>query len=330
MKFKNFLGNENVKKQISYLIETNHLPHAIVIEGDEGTGKRTLALELAQALVCKGNGSRPCTACSACKKVVSHSHPDVFEFSAKSTPRSFPVDKIREVRKDAYIMPNEAECKVYVLGNASSMGQEAQNALLKILEEPPEYVYIILTAVSKTNLLETVLSRSTVFKTQQVSIVTAEKYIMSKFPDVDKKIVAQVAGIWNGNVGKAIESIADDKMGKYITSSENIAKALLSGNEYELLVAISPLEGNRDGIKIVLSMVNSVFRDALVLSAGEEHLISQQKVNAKAMSKQFGKIELLRLIQAVEEMNELVNKNGNNTLLITKMCFALRDAVYGG
>lgn len=330
MEFKSFLGNENVKKQISYLLDSNHLPHAIVIEGEEGTGKRTLALELAQALVCKGEGEKPCKVCSACKKVLSHSHPDVFEFSAKLTPRSFPVDKIREVRKDAYILPNEADCKVYVLGNASSMGQEAQNALLKILEEPPEYVYIILTAVSKTNLLETVLSRSTVFKTHPVSLAIAEKCIRGKFPDVDEKIVAQVAGIWNGNIGKAIESIADDKMEKYISSSENIAKALLSGNEYELLVAISPLEGNRDGIKIVLSMVNSVFRDALVLSAGGENLISQQRENAKAMSKQFGKMELLRLTQAVEEMNGLVSKNGNNTLLITKMCFALRDAVYGG
>lgn len=330
MEFKNFLGNENVKKQISHLVESNHLPHAIVLEGDEGTGKRTLAMDLACRLVCKSQVEKPCGVCSACKKAFAHSHPDVFEFSAKLNPRSFPIDKVREIRQDAYIMPNEADCKIYILGNASSMGQEAQNALLKILEEPPKYVYFILTAVSKTNLLETVLSRSTVFKVEPVSLAVAEKKIEEIFPELDATLVSQLCGVWNGNIGKTIASTSDTKMEKYIEASESILKALLSGDEYELLIGISPLEGNKDGLKIVLAMLVSVFRDALVLAAGGNCLISPQKEYASSLSKQYGKIEMLKLIEAVGEINMLMDKNANNTLLITKMCFALRNATHGG
>ena len=123
MNFKYFLGNEKVKEQISYLINSSRLPHAIIIEGEEGTGKRTLAREIAAALVCRGSGEAPCYECSQCNKAVKGVHPDIYEYSASGGARSFHVDAVREIINDVYMSPNEADYKVYILGNAHCMNE---------------------------------------------------------------------------------------------------------------------------------------------------------------------------------------------------------------
>ena len=117
MNFTDFLGNEKLKEQISSLAESGRLPHAIVIEGDEGLGKRTFAREIALNLFCRSDGERPCRNCAQCSKVLKGVHPDVFEYSATGGARSFHVDVVRDVIDDVIVKPNEAQYKIYILGN---------------------------------------------------------------------------------------------------------------------------------------------------------------------------------------------------------------------
>ncbi len=229
MIFREFTGSEAVQRQIACFVAAGRLPHAIVLEGAPDAGALSLARDLAAALVCKGSEEPPCGHCPACKKVYSAAHPDVFEYVAKDAPRSFPVSVVRQVQADVFVVPNEADYKIYILGNASSMGREAQNALLKTLEEPPPNVILILTVRSKTLLLDTVLSRSVVFTLDEVK---------TRYED-------------------NIPPIADA-----------VGEALMDGNEYALLKALAPLEGSREEQRSLVEALTEQLRSALLAAAG--------------------------------------------------------------
>lgn len=133
------------------------LSHAYIVYGDGG--RDMLALRIAAALLCSGSGDRPCGECINCTKVASAVHPDAIIVDRLEDKREISIDQIRAVREDAYIVPNEAERKVYIIKNAGLMNTAAQNALLKVLEEPPASAAFILVAASEEELLVTVRSR---------------------------------------------------------------------------------------------------------------------------------------------------------------------------
>ena len=135
MRLDALAGNAALKQQLSAQEKGRGLSHAYLISGPAGSGKRTLARLLCAAMVCTGEGERPCGACPACKKVLSGIHPDVIQVGEDG--KDISVGQAREARSDAYIRPNEGARKVYVFHNAQDMTAAAQNALLKLLEEGP-------------------------------------------------------------------------------------------------------------------------------------------------------------------------------------------------
>lgn len=326
MNFKFFLGNENVKNQISALLASSRLPHAIIIEGEEGIGKRTLAREIAAALVCRSDGEKPCYSCSQCNKAQKQIHPDIYEYSAPGTANSFHVDTVRDVINDVYMAPNEADYKVYILGNAHCMNGSAQNALLKVLEEPPEYVVFILTAVSRTMMLETVLSRSVVFSLDSVDEKSGAEYIVSHSEDVDYNTALEAVCAFKGNIGKAAESISGGKMQKIIESVNNIGTAITATNEYELMKSLSVFGKDRGELVTALSMLKTVFRDALVYNKTGECL-SGRKELVSLLRNKYTDSKLLALYNKSDDIIEMVQKNANNALLLTKICYTFRQAV---
>lgn len=137
------------------------LTHASLVEG--GAEALVFARRMAAAVLCIGDGERPCGVCKSCRKAEGGIHPDLLEFGGGEGARSFHVDEVRNIREQAFIKPNESDAKVFLLKNVQNMSVQAQNALLKIIEEPPAGVYFILTCDNKSALLETTLSRVTVF-----------------------------------------------------------------------------------------------------------------------------------------------------------------------
>lgn len=325
MKFVDFIGNEKIKEQLTFLHNSGRLPHAIVIEGENGLGKRTLALEIALNLFCRSEGDRPCRQCPQCLKVLKHIHPDIYEYSAPGGPRSFHVDVVRDIKQDVFIQPNEADYKVYILGNCQCMSESAQNAILKILEEPPEYALFILTADTKSALLETVLSRSVVISLEGVESNKAAEYICSKDESIDFNDAVNASAVWNGNIGKSIESLKDGKLSKISTIANDISLALLSDKEYDLLKACSVFERDRETLISVLTLLKTIFRDALLYTAGSD-VLSGQTDTVRRLASRLNKVKLLRLIQSCDNIHILAEKNGNNAILITKICYELRMA----
>ena len=124
MKFPGFLGNEPLKEQLSALIAQDRIPQAIVLEGETGCGKRTLARLIAAALCCQSTDEKPCGRCSDCQKSLGGGHPDITTVSGGDSPRSFKIETVREMRADVSIRPNEADRKVYILENVQNMVTE--------------------------------------------------------------------------------------------------------------------------------------------------------------------------------------------------------------
>ena len=325
MKLTNFIGNEKVIDRLSKLMESGRFPHALIIEGEEGIGKKTLAKDIACALVCRGN-DKPCGECSQCKKAIGAIHPDISEYIPAGTANSFHVDTVRNIINDAYVQPNEADYKIYILANAHCMNQNAQNALLKILEEPPKYVVFILTTNSKSALLSTVLSRSVCVSLEGVDIERAANYITSHCENVDYNTAKKTVETFNGNIGKAIDSLQDSKTSELVDVCNKICKALTTSNEYEMMTLRSVFQKDRQGVVFACDLLKSIFRDALFAGESSEH-ISGQEESAALLKSSLSRQSLIKLINTCDELKSTALSNANNALLITKFCYSLNRAI---
>ncbi len=154
--------NVDIKKHILQLVNKNKLSHALLFCGNSDICTQ-FARDIAKALVCKSTENKACNVCTSCKKADSNNHPDIKIVFAKKGHKSLHVDDIRDLHEECYIVPNESNCKVYIIENAQNMTEQASNALLKLLEEPPAFVKFILTASDIYHLLPTVTSRCSYF-----------------------------------------------------------------------------------------------------------------------------------------------------------------------
>lgn len=162
------------------------LPHAIIIESTDLERTYQEAIKAVNILMCNSDILTPCGSCNSCIKIANDCHPDVKVLSPDKDSKSIKVDKIRCIRQDAYIIPNESNYKVYIIKSSEYLTSQAQNAFIKILEEPPEKVIFILMCESINNLLDTILSRCVIFRDNTVSDISNHK---SEIDSLSKKIV---------------------------------------------------------------------------------------------------------------------------------------------
>ncbi len=278
---------------IGSAVEGDRLPHAIILEGGSESDRLTLARRLAQALLCSGE-DRPCGACSHCRKVLRGFHPDLTECLAQpGSTESLKVDAIRQLRADAFIFPNEADRRVFLLHNMQLSNEAAQNALLKILEEPPEYVRFLLTCPSATALLPTILSRACTY-----------------------------------TLGQQVETRSDETNEAITSLTRQIALSLGAPNEYELMKITGAFEKDYSLMLPVLSQLRLLFRDALIVKNGgrELPLLSAASAEAAALARRFTAPQLLKLAAITVELTAAVNGNANRSLLITRLCSRLSAA----
>lgn len=320
-----FAGNKKVLERLGVLLDSGRFPHALIIEGETGLGKATLARQLAAALVCRSE-SKPCMKCSQCRKALEGFHPDIYTHIASGGANSFHVDTVRDIIRDVYMQPNEAEHKVYILGNADCMNASAQNAMLKVLEEPPGYVIFILTVTSKSRMLETVLSRSVTVSLEGVNAHEGADYITARFPELgDYFAVKSVLASFNGNIGRAIEQLRSEKSSDAVCVCREICKSLVDESEYELLKACAAFQKDRQLIAASAELLKNIFRDALVLKKGGQ-TISGQDDAAAALKTRLTAARIMALMDVCDRLRKMALMNLNNSLLITKICYSLREA----
>lgn len=323
MQFTDFAGNGEVKKQLSLAFDEGRLPHAIILEGPAGCGKRTLAAILAAAAVCTGE-DKPCGKCPGCIKAKAGSHPDIYIASGGTAARSFHVETIRFLRSDAYIKPNEAPCKVYLLFQADAMSEQAQNALLKVLEEPPAQVLFILTCVSAASMLSTVRSRSQVFTLEPAPKEEAVEAVSKRLPEIPLEEIRASAENWGGNIGRMLESLQNGGLNAAVELAPQILSAIIAPEEFPLLRLTAPLIKDKDLLRAVLDRLLQLFRDACVLRAGGQAICREPQVEELCAA--LTRERLLSLITIVMKARQNLNRNANAALLVTALCANLRAA----
>ncbi len=256
------LGNRRFKELVSRFAGTEKTPHAVLIEGDKGLGRTVMARYLAMSLVC---GSPPCLACNSCKRIMADAHPDVTLWGGGSGKSSFHIDEIRRIREMLSLSSNESSVRVYILLDCEGLTVQAQNALLKSIEEPPFGVYFILTALSRRALLPTLISRLTVITAEPLDDDTIKMALYERFPDVpcDRAVCMS-----KGNLGRALLLMSEDTSGAD-EAAERIVSALVSGSEYSLYKALYSLRSDRGLFIAALSVLSHKVHTALHTGTGE-------------------------------------------------------------
>lgn len=207
MNFGTFLGNDVLKERLAASLSRDRLSHCYLLTGPEGSGKHTLSLLLAAAMQCR-ESERPCLRCSSCRKVLGGTHPDVITVRKRKDRKTMGVDVIREICSDLYIRPNEGQKKIYIFPCGGEITPQAQNALLKGIEEPPEYGVFLFLAEQADHLLDTIRSRSAELKLSPLPPQLLEAELAKRCPeqDSDSRHAARLRS--GGYLGQALKLLA--------------------------------------------------------------------------------------------------------------------------
>lgn len=305
MNFEGFYGNERAKNYITSAFARNAFPHALLIAGDRGSGKKTLASIIAKALVCNGADS-PCGKCDSCKKAERGIHPDIQILGCDAS--SIKVEPIRDLKRDALLRPNDADRKVYIINNAGSMTHEAQDAFLKILEEPPAFTFFILLCGSYSDLLPTIVSRTSHISLSPLNDADMMKVIREKLPEIPEadaqKLIRESDGVCS--------FLAEAQNAEALENAQAITEAICSSDEFELYKAFSLLEkSGRDLLLATLDELIVIFRDSVVLSSNaESRLLSPlPKSLSERLSKLLSPSKCATLIEYVIDAKASCKRN---------------------
>ncbi len=317
MNFK-FAGNNHVLTLLSEMKSAGRFPHAVIFQGEKGTGKKTLARMMAAALVCTAENA-PCGECAACKRAAAGSHPDIRIEEGSGATRSLNVEAARRIILDAYRMPEEADYNIYLLFVENKMPEITQNKLLKLIEEPPGNTVFIITIPSAESLLPTIRSRSQIFTLRPPAIEEAVDYVVST--GMERAEAESFAEACGGNIGKMLEEKEEGEEGASVIA-ERIAFAAAKKDAQRLLEVTALLSRNRQLIGEVLEKLAVIFRDGCVLRAGGNEILSSSKEAAKELANRSA-ADLLFLTDSIAEWKRKLDRNANMSLLITSMCMEM-------
>ena len=265
MGFEALLGNDRLKKNLTNSLGRGRISHFYLLSGPEGSGKHTLARLLAAAIVCQ-NPDRPCGCCGPCRKVRESNHPDFITIDDPEK-KTVPVDLIRQARSDIYIQPNESAHKIYLFPRAQDMGLPGQNALLKVLEEPPKYGVFILLTDNPEKLLPTVRSRCVELQLQALPEELLRQTLYKKFPAAAGEAIQAAMLRSGGYLGQAQALLqAGDAVPP---QTDSFVRSFAAKDAYGLVQTLAPMEKwKRDQLVEILLSWQDLMEGALACTAG--------------------------------------------------------------
>ncbi len=294
--FENIIGNTNIKTVLEKSIKQNKLSHSYLFVGTQGIGKKMIATEFAKMILCLDD-NKYCNHCKSCIEFDTNNNPDFVLISPDGN--NIKIEQIRDIQKRIQEKPIISEKKVYIIDNADLMTTEAQNCLLKTLEEPPEFAVIILIGSNSNTFLPTIKSRCTIMNFNKISDEEMTKYLREKC-DV-KNIDQNMLYMYQGSIGKALE--LKEKQEEY----KNIENIINNIYRYDLIDFINNAEilyKSKEEINDILDYINVI----LFNKAKDEYLYTN-------------------CIQIVENTKKRLKQNANYDMSIDNMLFNIWEEI---
>lgn len=333
--FTHIIGHEQIIQHLKNAIVMGKVSHAYIFAGEDGAGKTLLANAFAMALQCEIVAHNPetpaeqlnsCGKCKSCLQAASDNQPDIIHVTHEKV--SIGVDDIRiQVNNDIQIKPYSSPYKIYIIDEAEKLTEQAQNALLKTIEEPPEYAVVMLLTNNINALLPTILSRCVTLKLQAVDRDEIKEYLMKEYqvPDYQAEISTVFA---QGNVGKAIGYALSGDFAEIKQDVLHLLKYIDEMELYEILDALKRISEQKDRIFDYLDFMILWYRDVLMLKVTNNpnllvYKSEYQDVSKQANTKTYEGIEMI--IAAIEKAKVRLNANVNFDIAIELMLLTIKE-----
>lgn len=308
------IGHETAVQQLRHAALTGQPAHAYLFTGPPAVGKRTLATALARTLNCTGD-EPPCGVCRACRLIADGRHPDVQQ--VKPENNTIKIDQIRQLQHDAALAPVEARWRVFLLPNVERATRGAANSLLKTLEEPPDHVVLLLTALDANALLPTVVSRCRVVPLRPLPIDQVQAALEERW-DVDTERAALLARLSDGRIGWAVTLLEDSAILEQRQADIEAMTSITGARRVERLSLAQRLSRDDERLGDTLALWLSWWRDLMLVKAGTAHTISNAD-HLPTLQRQAAGYELQEIagtIQAIRETIRQVDANVNKQLAL--------------
>ena len=325
--FRDIVGQEQIKEHLQNALESGKISHAYIINGEKSSGKEFIAKVFAMALQCEAGGTEPCQECHSCKQALSANQPDIIRVTHEK-PNTISVDDIRvQINNDVAIKPYSSRYKVYILNEAEKMTQQAQNALLKTLEEPPEYAVILLLTANVNSLLPTILSRCVVLNMKPVSDTQVKKYLMEQLQIPDYKAEVCVA-FARGNVGKAKSLATSEDFENVKNEALSLLKYIRDMELHEIITAIKKITEYKLEINDYLDIMAIWYRDILLFKATKDanHLIFREELPSLRQAATRSSYEgIENIIKALDKAKARLKANVNFDLTMELLLLEIKE-----
>ncbi|MBQ6575765.1 MAG: DNA polymerase III subunit delta [Lachnospiraceae bacterium] len=327
--FESIIGQEHIKEHLRASLTSGRISQAYLFTGENMSGKEYIARIFANALVCEDpiGGYDPCQKCRSCIQALSHNHPDIITVT-HDRPNTVSVDDVRtQIVGDAQIRPYQSSRKIYIMNEAEKMTPQAQNALLKTLEEPPEYVVIMLLSTSASAMLPTVLSRCVRLEMRPVDDNTVKEYLMKeiRIPDYQADICTAFA---RGNIGKARSLAVSDDFEEIRSEAVRVFRFVRKMDTSDMMTTLKKLEEYRLNINDFLDLMMIWYRDVLLYKATRDAgaLIFRDECESIANEADEGSYEgFENVIKCIEKTRQRLKANVNFALAMELLLLTIKE-----
>jgi len=325
--FKDIRGHQQIIRHLQNAINLNKVSHAYIFNGEEGSGKNILASTFAMALQCDRKEAEPCLECRSCRQAENRNQPDIIRITHEK-PNSIGVEDIRvQLNADIMIKPYSSPYKIYIIDEAEKLTVQAQNALLKTIEEPPAYAVIMLLTTNADEFLPTILSRCVSLNLKTVEDADIKKYLMEELqiPDYQADLCTAFA---QGNMGKAIKLASAENFNQIKDETVQLLKYINEMEISEIVEAIKKISTHKLDVQDYFDLIMIWYRDVLLFKATSDvdSLIFKDEVRyiqKQANRSSYEGIEAI--INALENAKARLNANVNFDLVMELLLLTIKE-----
>ena len=325
--FKDIVGHEQIIEHLKTAIEMGKVSHAYILNGPDLSGKMMIAEAFARALLCEKQDPDGCGECRSCRQSDDRNNPDII-YVKHDKPNTISVDDIRtQLNNDIVIKPYSNQYKIYIVDEAEKMNQQAQNALLKTIGEPPAYAVIMLLTTNADSFLQTIRSRCITLNLKSVKNDVIKSYLMTekKIPDYQADVCAAFA---QGVVGKAIKLASSDDFNELKESALSLIKRLDDIDLYEMGEAIKQISDYKLQVQDYFDLITVWYRDVLYMKATNDvnGLIFKDEVyDIKKQASKHSYHGIETIIEALDKDKLRINANVNFDLVIELLLMTIKE-----